>query len=77
MTTSRRGSTNEEAQTDFMMSPMEVARWLGIGRTKVYEILSAPGGIVSYRIGRRRVVPKDAVLEWLREQEHGPGAGRS
>lgn len=37
---------------------------LGIGRTKVYELL-ASGEIESVRIGRNRLIPRKAVEEYV------------
>lgn len=56
-----------------MMSPMEVATYLGIGRTMVYTILSADTNrLRSYKIGKRRVIRRRDVEAWLRSQEYDP-----
>ncbi len=40
-------------------------RRLGVSRTTMYAaLLDRPGGIRSFRIGRRRLVPADAVAEY-------------
>lgn len=57
-----------------MLSPAEVATYLGIGRTKVYEILNAdnPNRLKNYKIGRRRVISQVHLDEWLRTQLYDP-----
>lgn len=43
-----------------LVSPVEAARRLGIGRSKVYELLSS-GELESVHIGSRRLIPADAL----------------
>ena len=43
----------------------ELARALGISRHKAYQALRA-GEIPSIRLGRRFVLPKSAISEWLK-----------
>lgn len=59
---------------DAAMSPMEVAEYLGVGRTMVYTLLSTPGPnrLKSYKIGKRRIVLRRHVDEWFRRQEYDP-----
>ena len=45
-------------------SPEELREWLGIGRTKCYELLSR-GEIPSYRIGSLRRIRRADVERWL------------
>ncbi len=45
-----------------LLTPAEAARSLGIGRTKVYELM-ASGALASVRIGRCRRVPREALAE--------------
>lgn len=45
-----------------LLTPAEAARSLGIGRTKVYELM-ASGALASVRIGRSRRVPREALAE--------------
>ena len=49
-----------------LLTPIEVARTLGIGRSKVYELLQS-GQLASVRIGACRRIPADAVHSFLRE----------
>lgn len=70
-----RGSTEAEGVQREFMSPMQVATWLGISRTKVYAILAAPDGIVSYKVGKRRLVRRSDVLAYLKVQHDQIGEG--
>jgi excisionase family DNA binding protein len=42
----------------------QAADAVGIGRTEMYARL-ATGEIESVKVGRRRIVPADALREWL------------
>ncbi len=46
------------------MSPEELRVWLGIGRTKCYEILSR-NEIPSYKIGKVLRIKRTDAEEWL------------
>lgn len=46
--------------------PEELAEMLGIGRTAVYKGLR-DGTIPSIRFGNRYVIPKVAIVEWLKK----------
>lgn len=50
-----------------LMKPPEVADELRLGRSTVYLRL-ASGQIPCLRIGRSLRVPRDRLLEWIREQ---------
>ena len=59
-----------------LLTPVEAARALGIGRSKVYELLSS-GALDSVRIGSCRRVPAEALHSFLVELRHaGRGARR-
>lgn len=45
-----------------LLTPEEAAEALGVGRTKVYELMAA-GRLASVRIGRSRRVPTRALAE--------------
>jgi excisionase family DNA binding protein len=53
-----------------LLTPVEAARALGIGRSKVYELLSS-GALDSVRIGSCRWVPADALHSFLVELRDG------
>lgn len=46
------------------MSPEEFREWLGIGRTKCYEIISR-NEVPSYKIGKLRRIRRSDVERWL------------
>lgn len=47
-------------------APMEVATALGLGRGKVYQLIRE-GRIRALSVGRRLVVPREAVIDFLKE----------
>jgi len=49
----------------------ELIRWLGIGRTKTYELLRT-GEIPSYKIGRVRRIRRRDVEAWLERNKYPP-----
>ena len=49
----------------------EAARLLGIGVTLAYE-MAAAGQIPTLRIGRRVLVPLEALMRWIRERTNYP-----
>ena len=53
-----------EERTAYLMSPGDVAKFLGLGRTRTYELLSA-GIIPSVRIGRLRKVRRTDVDKFI------------
>jgi excisionase family DNA binding protein len=55
-----------------LIRPEDAATALGIGRTKVYELMRS-GALRSVKIGGLRRIPAGALAEfvaWLEEQEH-------
>jgi len=65
-----RGSDSTER---LLLSPVEAARRLGIGRSTLYELLAA-GEVESLHIGRRRLIAAVALVEFVerrRTQPHG------
>lgn len=55
------------------MSPEELWEWLGIGRTKCYELLSR-GEIPSYKIGNLRRIRRSDVERWFENQRSASGS---
>jgi len=49
-------------------SPGDAARILGVGRTKLYELLDS-GDLRSSKIGKRRLITLDAIRECLTAYE--------
>lgn len=56
-----------------LLKPTEAAETLGIGRTRVYEMLAC-GELPSIRIGRSIRVPVAALQKWV-EERHGSAEG--
>ena len=61
-----------------LLTPLEAAAILSIGRTKVYELMEA-GLLESVTIGRCRRVPAEALAPFVEalRQGRGPGEQRS
>lgn len=59
---------SELAQNRLAYSPAEVARLLGIGRTRLYEEIGS-GALRSFCLGRRRLIRIEAIRDWLAAQE--------
>jgi len=55
-----------------LLSDVETARRLGIGKTKCRELIKS-GELQSVRIGRRLLVPRSAIEEYLGRLLNGQG----
>jgi excisionase family DNA binding protein len=53
-----------EVVDKLLLKPTEAAQVLGIGRTKLFELL-ASGALESVQIGHSRRVPRDAIVSFL------------
>lgn len=62
LATVKQGETEAEGKEWY--SPDELWRWLGLGRTKTYELLQS-GEIPSYKIGRVRRIRRQDIEVWL------------
>jgi excisionase family DNA binding protein len=51
-----------------LLRPAEAAEAIGIGRSKLYELL-ASGDLPSIRIGGSVRVPVDALREWIARRQ--------
>ena len=60
------------AEEHEFLTPEEVGRLLRCGRTKTYELLNSVA-IVSYRVGRNRIVRRGDLSAWLSEQRDEVG----
>jgi excisionase family DNA binding protein len=66
-------TTEEMKMPRLLLTPTEAAETLGIGRSKLYELLRA-GAVESVLIGTARRIPADALAAYiagLREQVAG------
>jgi excisionase family DNA binding protein len=64
-----------DGQPKLLLTPEEAARALGIGRTKLYELL-ATAKLPSVRIGGSRRVSVDALTEFVRRLTPTAGCAR-
>jgi len=53
-----------------LLTATEAAEAIGVGRTRIYELL-ASGQIPSVKIGRSVRVPTEALRRWIKERESG------
>ena len=53
-----------------MLSVPDLVDVLGISRAGVYELVKSEG-FPSLRIGNRILIPKDALVEWIRRNTNG------
>ncbi len=63
----RERTGNHQGVERLAFSVPEFAVAAGIGRSLAYELIKR-GEIKSFRIGRRVVIPREAVEQWLREK---------
>jgi excisionase family DNA binding protein len=59
----------EDAMDRLLLKPTEAGEILGLGRSKVYEML-ANGELPVVRVGRSVRVPVEALREWVSRQTH-------
>ncbi len=57
-------------EEDVLLRAVEVARILGLGRSKTYELI-ASGQVPTVRIGRSVRVPKGALMQQIRQMTQG------
>ena len=63
--------SKQSERTEYLMSPEELAQFLGVGRTYVYRLLSE-GKIPCVRIGRLRKVRRTDAEKFVEaHMEHG------
>lgn len=56
--------SNNSALTPMLYSVGDAARVLSLGRSKVYELIGR-GELRTVKVGRRRLVPADALGEYV------------
>ena len=60
-----------------MLTSSELQAWLGLGRTKTFELLNDPErGIPNYRLGRKIIIRRRDVEDWLERNRFGIGGPR-
>jgi excisionase family DNA binding protein len=63
-------TTKPDSMERLLLRPTEVSELVGIGKSKVYELLAA-GVIPSVRIGKSVRVPADRLRQWIEELQAG------
>lgn len=56
----------------WLLDSREVARLLGISRTKAFQLM-ARGEVPTFHLGRCARVPRGALMEWITERTQRPG----
>lgn len=51
-------------ENKLLLSPAEAALMLGLGRTKLFELLTE-GRLESCHVGRRRLIPREALENFV------------
>ncbi len=59
---------SEQIDEKTVFTPMEVAKYLGIGKTVVYAMFKEPG-FPCFRVGRRKFVLWGDLYRWLKENK--------
>ena len=68
----KRGKLEAGVESKEWFTTDELVRWLGLGRTKTYEMLRT-GEIPSYKIGRVRRIRRQDLEVWLESNRFRPG----
>ena len=63
-----------ESSDRLLHSPEETAAMLGVSRSQVFELL-ARGEVESFKIGRLRKVPRDAIDAFIKRQRERAEVG--
>ena len=58
------GAAGADLLVDGCVSVAEAAKFTGLGRTSIYAAMDS-GELVSIKRGRRRLVPRRALVAWL------------
>ena len=56
-----------------LLRPTEAAEMIGVGRSKIYELLAA-GVVPSVRVGRSIRIPLAALRDWIDDQQRAQNA---
>lgn len=74
-TTDDLNDEENRSEQPYLLSVDGTAEALGVGRATVYELIRT-NELPSVRIGRRRLVPRGLMIEWIRERALGSDASR-
>ncbi len=59
---------------ELLITPERAAQLLGVGRTFVYTELLAKGRLESLKLGRRRLIPREALEAFIASERERQGA---
>lgn len=59
---------------ELLITPKRAGQLLGVGRTFVYTELLAKGRLESLKLGRRRLIPRDALDKFLAQERQRQAA---
>lgn len=59
-----------------LLRPTEAAEMLGVGRSKLYELI-AEGDIPTVRVGSRVRIPVEDLRAWIRDGAKTPGGAKT
>lgn len=60
-----------------MLTSGDLQAWLGLGRTTIFALLNDPErGIPNYRVGRKIIIRRRDVEDWLEQNRYGAGGSK-
>jgi excisionase family DNA binding protein len=68
--------TKRDEMERLLLRPIEAAEAIGVGRSKIYELL-ARGELPSIRVGSSVRVPVDALRTWIARQLDDASSGNN
>ena len=72
----RREAMSDALIERLLLRPAEAADVLGVGRSKVYELI-AEGAIPTVKVGSRTRIPVDDLRAWIRDGATTPGGAKT
>ena len=63
------------SQNRRLLSPLEAGEIIGVRRSKIHQLLRE-GQIRSFKLGRLRKIPADAIADFIEKQLAAQGKGR-
>ena len=61
-------TSNNRLSDRLAVCPEDAATLISVSRPTIYNLINAEGGIKSFTLGRRRLIPVDALRQWVNEQ---------
>lgn len=63
---------NQEEEQRVTMGVKEAAKYLGIGINKMYELVHSQDFTAALRIGKRILISREALDEWIKRKAEQP-----